>query len=80
MANSPLTPGQLEQLADMIAERVVKQPRCLGKAELAQKLGVSTSTVERLMAEKKIPVIRAARRVLFDIEAVLAALSTNNEE
>ncbi len=38
MANSPLTPGQLEQLADMIAERVAKQPRCLYKTELAQKL------------------------------------------
>ncbi len=32
------------------------------------------------MAEGKTPVIRAARRVRFDIEAVLAALSTNNEE
>ncbi len=80
MANSPITPGQLELLADMIAERVMKQRRCLDKTELAEKIGVSVSTIERLMAEKKIPFIKPNRRVLFDIEAVVAALSTNNEE
>ncbi|GEM_PF-1389127 len=80
MANSPITPGQLELLADMIAERLAKQPRCIDKCELAEKLGVSISTVERMMAEKRIPFIRANRRVLFDIEAVLSTLSTTNED
>ncbi len=79
MANSPITAGQLELLADMVAERLARQPRCVDKHELAQKLGVSTSTVERLMAEKKVPVLRLKRRVLFDIEAVLAALAANSD-
>ena len=80
MANSPITPGQLELLADMIAERLSNQPRCVDKCELAGKIGVSVSTIERMMAEKRIPFIRANRRVLFDIEAVLSALSTNIED
>ena len=80
MANSPITQGQLELLADMVAERVKKQPRVLDKRELAEKISISVSTIERLMAEKRIPFIKANRRVLFDIEAVVAALSTNNEE
>ena len=80
MANSPITSGQLELLADMIAERLSNQPRCVDKCELAGKIGVSVSTIERMMAEKRIPFIRANRRVLFDIEAVLSALSTNIED
>lgn len=80
MANSPITSGQLELLADMIAERLAKQPRCIDKSELAEKMGVSVSTIERWMAEKKIPFIKPDRRVLFDIEAVVAALSNNNED
>lgn len=80
MAKSPITPGQLELLADMIAERLAKQPRCIDKSELAAKMGVSTSTVERWMADRKIPFIKPDRRVLFDIEAVVAALSKNNED
>jgi len=43
MAISPITMGQLELLADMIVERIVKQPRCVNKSELAEKLGVSLS-------------------------------------
>ncbi len=80
MSVSPITTGQLELLADMIAERLAKQPRCIDKCELAEKLGVSTSTIERMMAEKKVPFIKLKRRVLFDIEAVLSALSANSEE
>ena len=80
MANSPITPGQLELLADMIAERLAKQPRCVDKSELAAKMGVSISTIERWMSERKIPFIKPDRRVLFDIEAVVAALSKNNAD
>jgi len=80
MANSPITPGQLELLADMIAERLSNQSRCVDKCELARKIGVSVSAIERMMAEKRIPCIRVNRRVVFDIEAVLSALSTNIED
>jgi len=80
MANSPISSGQLELLADMIAERLAKQPRCIDKSELAEKMGVSISTIERWMSERKIPFIKPDRRVLFDIEAVVAALSKNNED
>ncbi|MBN71451.1 MAG: hypothetical protein CME32_19480 [Gimesia sp.] len=80
MVKSPITPGQLELLADMIAERLAKQPRCIDKSELAAKMGVSISTIERWMTERKIPFIKPDRRVLFDIEAVVAALSKNNAD
>ncbi len=79
MANLSITQGQLEQLADMLAERLSKQRRCVDKSELAERLGISVSTVERLMAEKKIPFIKPNRRVLFDIEAVITALSSSRE-
>ncbi|WP_298866006.1 excisionase family DNA-binding protein [uncultured Gimesia sp.] len=80
MANSLITPGQLELLADMIAERLAKQPRCIDKSELAEQIGISVSTIERLMGKGKIPFIKPGRRVLFDIEAVMAVLSKNNED
>ena len=41
-------------VADMIAERLSNQPRCVDKCELAGKIGVSVSTIERMMAEKRI--------------------------
>ena len=80
MPISPITEGQLELLAEMIAERLAKQPRCIDKNELAEKIGVSTSTIERLMAEGKIPFIKPNRRVLFDVEAVVTALSANHQD
>jgi hypothetical protein len=70
-----ITPKQLEQLADMIANRILQKPRCVDKAELSRTIGISISTIERLLAENKIPCIRANRRVLFDIDSVIQALS-----
>jgi hypothetical protein len=49
-----------------------KQPRLVDRHELARRLGVSVPTIER---NKAIPCIRLGRRVLYDTDQVIAALS-----
>lgn len=71
-----MTPSELESLSIKIAEQVmamlVQQPRLVDRHELARRLGVSVPTIER---HKSIPYIRLGRRVLYDIDQVVAALS-----
>ena len=48
----------------------------LNYAEIAEVLGVSERTVRRMVAAKKIPVIRMSQRTLrFDKDKVLVALN-----
>jgi len=48
----------------------------LNYAEIAEVLGVSERTVRRMVAAKKIPVIRMSQRTLrFDKDKVLKALN-----
>jgi excisionase family DNA binding protein len=48
----------------------------LNYAEIAEVLGVSERTVRRMVAAKKIPVIRMSQRTLrFDKDKVLEALN-----
>lgn len=42
---------------------------------MAKRLGISLPTLDRMRAAGKIPFIRLGRRVLFQLDAVLAALS-----
>lgn len=74
-----LSPAQLADLADAIAsrlaERMAEQSSLLDYHGLAEWLGVSVPHVERLKREGQIPYVAAGRRVLFDRNAVTAALS-----
>jgi len=42
------------------------QEKLLNKKEVCQWLGIKPSTLDVLLAKKKIPVVRFNRRVLFD--------------
>lgn len=45
--------------------------------ELAHALGVSVSTVRRMMRERRIPVIRLRRSIRFDLAMVRLSLARN---
>jgi excisionase family DNA binding protein len=49
----------------------------LNRHGLAQQLGLSVRTVDRLVEARRIPVIRAGRSVRFRLDRVLEALDRN---
>ncbi|WP_417745567.1 helix-turn-helix domain-containing protein [Rosistilla oblonga] len=75
MVESLLTPAELNQLGLVIAERLALQPLLVDCVELAPLLSVSVETVKRYTAKGQIPCVRIGRRVLYQPEAVLAALA-----
>lgn len=74
-----LTPAVLEDLSEEIADRVFKrmskQPALVDRYGLSDVIPISVPTIERLQRDGRIPVVRIGRRVLYDVQAVLAALS-----
>ncbi len=76
-----ISPADLETLtsaiADAVAVRLANTPRLVDRNALARLIGVSVPTIERLQRERKIPIVRAGARVLYDPDAVIAALSKN---
>ncbi|TVP98122.1 MAG: DNA-binding protein [Planctomycetaceae bacterium] len=52
------------------------QPRLLDRNSLADRLGVSLATIERLTRFGKISVIRVGSRCLYDADQVVAELAT----
>lgn len=78
-----LSPSQLSALADAIASRLAdrmeNQSSLLDYAALAEWLGVSIPSVERLKREGRIPFVSVGRRIVFDRAAVAAALSTQGQ-
>lgn len=55
---------------------LVKARRILSKTEIAKALGLSTRTIDKLVAAGKIPSIRVGTRRLFDPEDVTSALKS----
>ena len=78
-----LSPVQLSLLADSIAvrlaERLQNQSSLLDYSALAEWIGVSIPSVERLKREGRIPFVSVGRRIVFDRAAVAAALSTQGQ-
>jgi ABC-type sugar transport system substrate-binding protein len=78
-----ISPADLESItaaiAEAVAARLANMPRLVDRYALARVIGVSVPTIERLQADGKIPVVRVNRRVLYDPEAVIAALSQNEK-
>ena len=74
-----LTPAVLEDLSEEIADRVFKrlskQPALVDRYGLSDLISISVPTIERLQRDGRIPVVRIGRRVLYEFNAVLAALS-----
>ena len=72
------TPVQLEtlsdQLADKVADRLAKRPQFVDRHGLAEALGVSVATIDRLRVDDQIPYRQAGNRLLFSVSEVAAAL------
>lgn len=73
------TSEDLEHFADRIAEAVSRRmdsrPLLVDRHELADLLGVSVPTIERMQRARRIPVVRIGRLVKYNPEAVMRALS-----
>lgn len=73
-----LTPRELEQLANVVAEKVAErlagQPQLVDRYAISKTLGLSVPTIDRRVRSGRIPVIRDGRRVLFNPQSVIAAL------
>ena len=78
-----MTSTELERLAQRVAEivatKLVTAPMLINKQQLSDRTTLSLSTIERLVKSGKIPAIKTDRRVMFAPDAVLAALSRNEE-
>ena len=72
-----LSPRQMNELAEQTAEKVVEkmsgQP-LLDQCQLAERLGVSQSSVKRLSESGAIPKTKLGRLVRYDLGEVLRAL------
>lgn len=75
-AMSPLEIDTLAQkVASIVCERLANQPVLITKAELAKRTSLSRATIDRGIANGEIPFIRRGRRILFSLNAVVAAMS-----
>lgn len=83
--SGPLSPYELDQLADAIASRVLKRlndsfapDAFLNRAEAAEALGVSIATLERLTARGVIPSRKFGRSRRY-VRAELLAIAEDNQ-
>lgn len=73
-----LSPQELDAVAEGIVARLQKQPRLVDRNRLAERLGLSVATIERLTRFGKISVIRAGTRCLYDADRVVAELAAGS--
>jgi excisionase family DNA binding protein len=66
-----------ELRAEMAALRAVIPPALVGVPEAAKRLGVSLSTMRRLVRDRRVPVVRVGHSVRVDLAAVR---DTNDDE
>ena len=78
-----MTPHEISQLAEavakIVADRLASRPLLVDRVDLAPMLGLSVPTIERRTRDGSIPCIRIGRRVLYDPQAVVAAMSRNEK-
>lgn len=76
-AGLPLSPVEMDRWASLVADRVAERlagvPRLVDRVRLAELLGVSVPTIERLTSAGELPIVRMGRRVLYDPAAVIEA-------
>ena len=70
-----LSPSQLIELSNSIASRLADESRPLDYHGLSSWLGVSVPKLEQMKRAGQIPYLQAGRRILFDRQAVVIALS-----
>lgn len=78
-----LSPADLDRLAgmvaDAVADRLARRPLLVDRVELAPMIGLSVPTIERRTRTGEIPCVRSGRRVLYDPQAVVAAMASNEK-
>jgi hypothetical protein len=67
-----------EEIADRVFKRLSKQPALVDRYGLSDLISISVPTIERLQRDGRSPVVRIGRRVLYEVNAVLAALSNED--
>ena len=84
MYTSVMAPAELEQLARAIADRVTDQlamrRRLTTRHELAQVLGVSVPTIDRMLRDNEIPSISIRGKRMFDPAAVITHLKKSGNK
>lgn len=79
MSVSSLTPAEMSELADLVADRVAERlrrsPMLITKEELSERTTLSLSSIERRVKDGSLPAVQMGRRVLFSPEAVVIALT-----
>ncbi len=78
-----MTPQEINAMAESVAKRVsailTGQPRLIDRYSLAERLGLSVPTIERLTRNGKISVICAGRRRLYDPDKTIAELANASD-
>ena len=82
--STTLTPAELSELAkaiaDAVADRLSSRPRLTDRHGLAEQLGVSVPTVDRLRAAGRIRPVMVGSRPMFDTDDVVAQLRGHEHE
>lgn len=77
LTNTP-DPKGAKNAADT-AHQAKNKTLLLDRREMAERLGISTRSLDRLIASKLVPVVRIGRLVKLREDAVLAAIERNLE-
>lgn len=72
----PVLDALAARIADKVAAKITGTPELVSRTDLAKALSVSERTIERRVAEGKIPSQRVGSRVLFNVAEVVASLQT----
>ncbi len=77
-----LSPKELDSVAEGVAARLAvlmsSPPRLSDRPTLAERIGLSVPTIERLTRSGQISVIRVGRRCLYDVDRVVNELATRS--
>lgn len=74
-----MTTEELEQLADLVAERVAlklserAQRRFISREEFAQSRGLGMRTIDRAISEKRLAFEKVGRRVMIPADASISS-------
>lgn len=79
-----MTPNEIDQLAETVAERLAEKltgrHKLVDRHQIAEILGVSVPTIDRHLKDGRIPIVRVGRTVRFDPGRVISALEAMDND
>jgi excisionase family DNA binding protein len=79
MNGTTMTPAELLELADLVADRLAdrlrRSPLLITKEELSERTTLSLSTIERRVKDGTLPAVKTGHRVLISPDAVIESLT-----